>query len=401
MLPVTEIALVAGEDPVRAAARRGRAADRPGPCAAAAGLHGRRAGHRPLAGPAAGPPPGAGPHRAWKWCWARSRRSCRAGRPAAGAAAVPRLRRAGPAGHRRARSTSGTSPALLGDVTEPTAPFGLLDVRGDGRAAEARRLGRRRPGRAGCASGPARSGVSPATLFHLAWARVLAPPWPAVTTWCSAPCCSAGCTAGAGADRVPGPFINTLPVRVRTVRRRRRRRGDRDAGAARRAAGPRARPAGAGPAGQRRRRAPAPLFTSLLNYRHSRAATAGAGAGLAGIELLLGPGAAPTTRSPCRSTTPGPASSVTVDAVAPGEPAAGLRAAAHRPAEPGHRAGAGPGHAAARGSVLAERSGGRSWPAWNDTAARGAGGDAAASCSRRGPRAGPGRGGGGLRGRAA
>ena len=81
---------------------------------------------------------------------------------------------------------------LLGDVTEPTAPFGLLDVHGDGTAARAGRVavdaelaGRVRE-RARAA------GVSPATVFHLAWARVLAGAGRAVMTWCSARCCSAG-----------------------------------------------------------------------------------------------------------------------------------------------------------------------------------------------------------------
>ena len=64
---------------------------------------------------------------------------------------------------------------LLGDVTEPTAPFGLLDARGDGAAAaQAAAAGGGGAGRRGCGSGPGLLGVSPATLFHLAWARVLA-----------------------------------------------------------------------------------------------------------------------------------------------------------------------------------------------------------------------------------
>ena len=62
---------------------------------------------------------------------------------------------------------------LLGDVTEPTAPFGLLDVRGVARASR-RRLAVD-PGLAGRVREPARAmGASPATVFHLAWARVLA-----------------------------------------------------------------------------------------------------------------------------------------------------------------------------------------------------------------------------------
>ena len=63
---------------------------------------------------------------------------------------------------------------MLSDVEEPTAPFGLLDVQGDGSGVEqaqieleeilSRRL--REQARA--------LGVSAASLCHLAWARVLA-----------------------------------------------------------------------------------------------------------------------------------------------------------------------------------------------------------------------------------
>src|SRR5256885_4749940 len=63
---------------------------------------------------------------------------------------------------------------MLGDVQEPTAPFGLLDVQGDGaRTNEVRQVldgglaaRLRQQSR--------RHGVSAAALFHLAWALVLA-----------------------------------------------------------------------------------------------------------------------------------------------------------------------------------------------------------------------------------
>ena len=64
---------------------------------------------------------------------------------------------------------------MLGDVDEPTAPFGLLDVQGDGSrhrtrraAASTRQLARRLRAQARAA------GVSAASLCHLAWAQVLA-----------------------------------------------------------------------------------------------------------------------------------------------------------------------------------------------------------------------------------
>ena len=102
---------------------------------------------------------------------------------------------------------------MLGDVEEPTAPFGLIDVQEDGKGIEqaqilldaelARRI--REQAR--------RLGVSAASLFHLAWGRVLGK----VTgreDVVFGTVLFGRMQGEAGVDRAVGLFINTLPVRI-------------------------------------------------------------------------------------------------------------------------------------------------------------------------------------------
>ncbi|MBB3121374.1 non-ribosomal peptide synthetase, partial [Massilia violacea] len=103
---------------------------------------------------------------------------------------------------------------MLGDVEEATAPFGLSDVKGDGSQIEElqRRLSPvlsqrlRRQARA--------AGVSPASLFHWAWARVLARATGRDDVVFGT-VLFGRMQGGEGADRAMGLFINTLPLRVR------------------------------------------------------------------------------------------------------------------------------------------------------------------------------------------
>ena len=171
-------------------------------------------------------------------------------------------------------------------MTESTAPFGLTDVHQDGTAVEEAVLALDDELAGRLREQARRLGVSAATVFHTVWARVVA--------------VASGrddvvfgtvlfgrMQSGAGQDRVPGLFINTLPARVPTgrvgvaeaVRRMQEQLADllvhehAPLALAQRASGVTGR---------------IPLFTSLLNYRHTPAADPGTQAAPAGVDLLHG-----------------------------------------------------------------------------------------------------------------
>ncbi|MFC5743592.1 non-ribosomal peptide synthetase [Dyella tabacisoli] len=169
---------------------------------------------------------------------------------------------------------------MLAHVDEPTAPFGLLDVQGDGTdIAEAQLkletlLGRRLRQQA------RKLGVSAASLMHLAWAQVLSR-LSGRQDVVFGTVLFGRMQSGEGADRVLGIFINTLPVCIPTGAKpvldgvrdthatltRLLRHEHASLALAQRASGV---------------AAPTPLFSSLLNYRHN------AGADASAIDVLEG-----------------------------------------------------------------------------------------------------------------
>jgi amino acid adenylation domain-containing protein len=157
---------------------------------------------------------------------------------------------------------------MLGDVEEPTTPFGLFDVQGDGTGIEEAQvaldtaLARRVRERA------RKLGISAASLCHLAWACVLAKVSGREDVVFGT-VLFGRMQGGTGSDRVMGLFTNTLPVRIHI--------GDEGVELC-------VREVHALLAGMMRHEhaslalaqrcsavpAPAPLFSGLLNYRHSQ-----------------------------------------------------------------------------------------------------------------------------------
>ncbi|VCF85496.1 non-ribosomal peptide synthetase [Burkholderia pseudomallei] len=156
---------------------------------------------------------------------------------------------------------------MLGDVDEPTAPFGLLDVQGDGSAiVEHRRA--LAPGLSRSVRAHARRlGVSAASVMHVAWSLVLARTANRRDVVFGT-VLFGRMQGGAHAHRTMGLFMNTLPVRIALdesdVETSLIATHDRLARLLRHEHAPLA-------LAQRCSAVPAqaPLFTSLLNYRYS------------------------------------------------------------------------------------------------------------------------------------
>ncbi|HEU4775728.1 MAG TPA: amino acid adenylation domain-containing protein, partial [Telluria sp.] len=162
----------------------------------------------------------------------------------------------------------------LGDIAEPTAPFGLLDVQGSGAGVVEAREELDAELAQEIRSVARRHGVTPAVLFHAALGQVFAQVCGREDVVFGT-VLSGRLQGSEGADTVLGMFINTLPVRIslgeRSVREVVAESYQRltellvheqaSLALAQRCSGV---------------EASAPLFTALLNYRHSHRKSASA-----------------------------------------------------------------------------------------------------------------------------
>ncbi|WP_146084124.1 non-ribosomal peptide synthetase, partial [Xanthomonas albilineans] len=175
---------------------------------------------------------------------------------------------------------------MLGDVAEPCAPFGLLNAQGDGSDVEELRFELPDPLSALLRKQARVLGVSVASLFHLAWAQVVARATGRESVVFGT-LLFGRMQSGTGGDRTLGMFINTLPLRIEidgsSVAKSVRLAQQHLAELLRHEHAPLS-------LAQRCSRvpAPAPLFTSLLNYRHTAPAESSAESlAWEGIETLV------------------------------------------------------------------------------------------------------------------
>ncbi|MFC5768358.1 condensation domain-containing protein, partial [Thauera sinica] len=176
---------------------------------------------------------------------------------------------------------------MLGDIDEPTAPFDIVDVQVDASSIVEHRWTLDSALSAALRIQTRKQGVSPAAVMHLAWALVLA----RLTGRKDVVFGSVflgRMQGGESADRALGMFMNTLPVRLRigelaamvslrdthALLAQLLRHEHAPLALAQRCSAV---------------QAPAPLFTTILNYRHSEQSLAGAEGlfrGSEGISLL-------------------------------------------------------------------------------------------------------------------
>ncbi|WNW10395.1 non-ribosomal peptide synthase/polyketide synthase [Pseudomonas sp. DTU_2021_1001937_2_SI_NGA_ILE_001] len=103
--------------------------------------------------------------------------------------------------------------ARLSDIDTPTAPFDELDVQGDGSQLQEAELALSDALNQRLRSQAQALGVTPAALFHVAWAQVLAR-CTSLDDVVFGTVVSGRLQGSAGAEHALGVFINTLPVRV-------------------------------------------------------------------------------------------------------------------------------------------------------------------------------------------
>ncbi|MBO1542133.1 non-ribosomal peptide synthetase, partial [Pseudomonas sp. OA65] len=176
---------------------------------------------------------------------------------------------------------------MLGDIDEPTLPFGLQDVQGDGSGIEEVRQDVEAELSLRLRAQARQLGVSTASLYHLVWAQVLGKV-SGKDDVVFGTVLVGRMQGGEGADRALGMFINTLPLRVNV--------GQTAVGAGVKATHARLtallghehaslvlaqRCSGV--------ESPTPLFSALLNYRHTAALNSSeALSAWEGIQLLSG-----------------------------------------------------------------------------------------------------------------